>query len=54
MLGATLGVLLFGDRLTLGLASGGAMILIGSLVVVLGERAARAAGLAHYAPATPA
>ena len=54
LLGATLGVLLFGDRLTLGLAAGGAMILIGSLVVVLGERAAGAAGLAHDAPATPA
>jgi drug/metabolite transporter (DMT)-like permease len=54
LLGATLGVLLFGDRLTLGLAVGGLMILVGSLVVVLGERAASAQGLAHDAPATPA
>jgi drug/metabolite transporter (DMT)-like permease len=54
LLGATLGVLLFGDRLTLGLAIGGVMILVGSLVVVLGERAAGAQGLAHDAPATPA
>jgi len=54
LLGATLGVLLFGDRLTLGLAVGGALILAGSLVVVLGERAAGAEGLAHDAPATPA
>lgn len=54
LLGATLGVALFGDRLTLGLAIGGVMILIGSLVVVLGERATGAEGLAHDAPATPA
>lgn len=54
LLGATLGVALFGDRLTWGLAVGGAMILIGSLVVVLGERAAGAEGLAHDTPATPA
>lgn len=54
LLGAALGVALFGDRLTAGLALGGAMILAGSLVVVLGERAAGAQGLAHDAPATPA
>lgn len=54
LLGATLGVALFGDRLTLGLVVGGVMILIGSLVVVLGERAAGAEGLAHDTPATPA
>jgi drug/metabolite transporter (DMT)-like permease len=54
LLGATLGVLVFGDRLTLGLSAGGALILAGSLVVVLGERAAGAQGLAHDAPATPA
>lgn len=54
LLGATLGVVLFGDRLTLGLAAGGALILAGSLVVVLGERAAGAQGMARDAPATPA
>jgi drug/metabolite transporter (DMT)-like permease len=53
LLGATLGVLLFGDRLTLPLALGGAMILLGSLAVVMGERKASLA-LAHDAPATPA
>ena len=53
LLGAVLGVLLFGDRMTLGLALGGAMILLGSLTVVLGERQAVLA-LAHDAPATPA
>jgi drug/metabolite transporter (DMT)-like permease len=53
LLGATLGVLLFGDRLTLGLTLGGAMILTGSLAVVLGERSAKL-DLAHDAPATPA
>jgi len=54
LLGASLGVLLFGDHLTLGLAVGGAMILAGSFVVVLGERAAPAGALAHEAAATPA
>jgi drug/metabolite transporter (DMT)-like permease len=40
VLGATLGVLMFGDRLTIGLAAGGAMILLGSFAVVAGERSA--------------
>jgi drug/metabolite transporter (DMT)-like permease len=53
LLGATLGVLLFGDRLHLGLAIGGALILIGSFVVVLGESATPAGSLAHDPPATP-
>ena len=53
LLGATLGVTLFGDRLTLSIGLGGALILLGSLAVVLGERAATLA-LAHDAPATPA
>lgn len=53
MLGSVLGVLLFGDRLHLGLAIGGAMILIGSFVVVLGESATPPGTLAHDAPATP-
>lgn len=54
LLGATLGVLMFDDNLTLGLAAGGAMILAGSFVVVLGERATPAGALAHDCPATPA
>jgi drug/metabolite transporter (DMT)-like permease len=53
LLGATLGVTLFGDRLTLALALGGALILAGSVAVVLGERAA-ALPLARAAAATPA
>jgi len=53
LLGATLGVLMFGDRLTAGLAVGGAMILAGSFAVVLGERAQPASDLAHN-PITPA
>jgi len=52
LLGATLGVFMFGDDLTLGLAAGGAMILAGSFVVVLGERASPAAPLVSEAPAT--
>lgn len=54
LLGAALGVLLFGDNPTLGLTAGGAMILIGSFVVVLGEQATPPNTLAHDAPATPA
>lgn len=54
LLGAALGVMLFGDNLTLGLAAGGAMILAGSFVVVLGERATPPQTLAHDCPATPA
>jgi drug/metabolite transporter (DMT)-like permease len=53
MLGSVLGVLLFGDHLHLGLLIGGAMILIGSFVVVLGESATPPGTLAHDAPATP-
>lgn len=52
LLGSTLGVLLFGDHLTPGLIFGGALIIVGSLVVVLGERAQPATDLAH-APPTP-
>lgn len=54
LLGAALGVMLFGDNLTLGLAAGGTMILAGSFVVVLGERATPPQTLAHDCPATPA
>jgi hypothetical protein len=46
--------MLFGDRLHLGLVIGGAMILVGSFVVVLGERGTPPGDLAHDAPATPA
>jgi drug/metabolite transporter (DMT)-like permease len=38
LMGSALGVLLFGDRLTLALGLGGLLILAGSFVVVLGER----------------
>ncbi len=54
LMGAALGVLMFGDRMSPGLIVGGAMILIGSVAVVLGERGAPATALAHDAPATPA
>jgi len=37
LMGASLGVLMFGDRLTPALLIGGALIVVGSLVVVLGE-----------------
>ena len=40
LMGAAIGVALFGDHLTLALAAGGAMIVAGSFVTVLGERAA--------------
>lgn len=38
LMGAAIGVMLFGDHLTLALGAGGLLILIGSLVVVLGEK----------------
>lgn len=38
LMGAAIGVLLFGDHLTLALGVGGLLILIGSFVVVLGEK----------------
>jgi drug/metabolite transporter (DMT)-like permease len=53
LLGSALGVLFFGDHLTLGLVVGGALILAGSFVVVLGEKTQPATDLAH-APPTPA
>lgn len=37
-MGAAIGVLMFGDHLTLALGAGGLLILVGSFVVVLGER----------------
>jgi drug/metabolite transporter (DMT)-like permease len=38
LMGACVGVMLFGDRLTWALAAGGLMIIAGSFAVVLGER----------------
>jgi drug/metabolite transporter (DMT)-like permease len=45
MMGAVLGVMLFGDNLTVALVIGGLMILAGSFAVVLGEKSQ-----AHSAP----
>jgi drug/metabolite transporter (DMT)-like permease len=45
MMGAVLGVMLFGDHLTAALVIGGLMILAGSFAVVLGEKTQ-----AHSAP----
>ena len=53
LMGAAIGVLLFGDHLTPALGLGGLMILIGSLVVVLGERNATASSVSQVPP-TPA
>lgn len=52
LMGAGIGVALFGDHLTLALAAGGLLILVGSFVVVLGERQAPPE-VAHVPP-TPA
>ena len=38
LMGAGIGVALFGDQLSLALAAGGLLIIAGSLAVVLGER----------------
>jgi drug/metabolite transporter (DMT)-like permease len=40
LMGACVGVLLFGDHLTAALAAGGLMIIAGSFAVVLGEKKA--------------
>lgn len=53
LMGAAIGVAFFGDRLTLALGAGGLMILLGSFVVVLGERNTPPTDLAH-SPPTPA
>lgn len=53
LMGATLGVLLFHDRLTLAIVGGGLLILAGSFAVVMGERSAPPTDLAK-SPATPA
>jgi drug/metabolite transporter (DMT)-like permease len=42
LMGAVIGVMLFGDHLTLALCAGGLLILTGSFAVVLGERTAAA------------
>ncbi|MEH3106839.1 MAG: DMT family transporter [Sphingomonas fennica] len=53
LMGAAIGVALFGDVLTWPLAAGGALIVAGSLAVVRGERRV-ATGPAADAPPTPA
>ncbi|MDF2901591.1 MAG: protein of unknown function transrane [Phenylobacterium sp.] len=53
LMGAAVGVLMFGDHLTMALAAGGLLILAGSLAVVLGEKPGSAMELAE-APPTPA
>jgi drug/metabolite transporter (DMT)-like permease len=53
-MGATLGVLAFGDRLTLALGLGGLLIIAGSLAVVLGERRGPPSDLGSAPPPTPA
>ena len=53
LMGAGIGVLLFGDALTWAIVAGGLMILAGSFVVVLGEKSAPPDDLAH-SPVTPA
>ena len=52
LVGAMIGVALFGDHLTLGLALGGLCIVAGSVIVVLGEENTQAPDLKD-APATP-
>ena len=50
LMGAILGVSLFGDKLTLPLAGGGLLIIAGSLLVVLGERDAPVAEMETAPP----
>lgn len=52
LMGASIGVLLFGDHLTLALGAGGALIIAGSFAVVLGEKHADPDGL-QAAAVTP-
>jgi Predicted permease, DMT superfamily len=54
LMGAAVGVLLFGDHLSLALGLGGALIIIGSFAVVLGEREAAPDDLDATPPPTPA
>lgn len=53
LMGAALGVMLFGDHLTLALGLGGLLILAGSFTVVLGERGAAPSDLSAAPPPTP-
>jgi len=53
LMGATIGVALFGDRLTPAIAVGGLLIVVGSFVVALGERDAPPSDMAK-SPPTPA
>ena len=50
LMGAVIGVVLFGDHPTLALAAGGALILVGSFVVVMGERGAPANSVLNEVP----
>jgi drug/metabolite transporter (DMT)-like permease len=54
LMGAAFGVLLFGDRLTLALGVGGLLIMAGSFVTVLGEKAASPRSELGAPPPTPA
>lgn len=54
LMGAALGVLLFGDHLSLALGLGGLFIIMGSFVVVLGEKPAAPSNLDATPPPTPA
>jgi len=54
LMGATLGVLAFGDRLTLALGLGGLLIIAGSFAVVLGEGRLPPSDLGAAPPPTPA
>ncbi len=54
LMGAALGVLAFGDRLTPALGLGGLMIIAGSFAVVLGESRAPPSDLGAAPPPTPA
>ena len=54
LIGAILGVALFGDRLTAALVAGGLLILGGSIAVVRGERPAPPAALTGGSPPSPA
>lgn len=54
LMGAAIGVAMFGDHLTFALAAGGLMIIAGSFAVVLGERGSAPGDLDNTPPPTPA
>ena len=54
LMGAAIGVAMFGDHLTLALAAGGLLIIAGSFAVVLGEKNAPPGDLDATPPPTPA